>query len=518
MLLAAAGCGHASIASAQAGRLPAYFVDQLVVGPELDRPVGMAFLPDGRLLFVELKTAKIRMIVADALAVVDPLGVVDSVDAGTEEEGLLGIAVDPRWPAHPYVYVMYDALDERERISRFRASGDLAVPASGRLTIDPASRFDLLRDIPDERPYHNGGTLRFGLDGMLYVGLADDGLACTAQDSSSLRGVMLRMDVSRLPDGPGVADKAALVPVDNPWAASPSPNQRLVWSLGLRNPFRFDVDRVTGDLFVGDVGWSTQEEIDVIDGPALNFGWPFYEGAVGREEVHAGACERPAPAEVRAPIHVYARPAGRGTVAVIGGVVLRPSRGAGGGFPTEYEGDYLFADFYGGFVRRLENVGGAWSHAPPTLGQPSPVDWADGFQQVTEFACGPDGALWYARMSVLYQERSGSIRRIVYQPPLGAASVPEARVRFAPPSPSPARGEVRFSYALAGEARVELAIFDALGRRVRGLVRAAPRGPGEHAVTWDARDERGHAVPPGSYVARLVVDGVLHERKVSIIR
>src|SRR5204862_7040858 len=136
------------------------------------------------------------------------------------------------------------------RISRYRVTGDLAFTGNGGLTVDPASRYDLVNDIPDRASNHNGGTVRFGTDGMLYVSIGDDG-SCASQDLTSLAGKILRLDVSRLPAGAGgPALRSLVTPSGNPVVSNPDSNAHLVWSDGLRNPFRFHVDRATGGLIV----------------------------------------------------------------------------------------------------------------------------------------------------------------------------------------------------------------------------------------------------------------------------
>ena len=99
-----------------------------------------------------------------------------------------------------------------------------------------------MNDIPDNADNHNGGTVRFGTDGMLYVSLGEDAFPSAAQDTSTLRGVILRLDVSRLPDGPGSAARALVTPPGNPFGSTGGLNARLLWEYGLRNPFRLQVD------------------------------------------------------------------------------------------------------------------------------------------------------------------------------------------------------------------------------------------------------------------------------------
>ncbi len=514
LLITSAVSARHAMADPGQGVVPTGFTDQLIV-QGLRRPVGMTFLPDGRLLFIEQKTKRIRMIVGGNLAATDPIGTIDSVETTGPEQGLLGIAVDPGWPAHPYIYVYYDALGKFIRISRLVAVGDLSSSSSGNLMIDPASRYDLLRDIPDQLINHNAGTLRFGTDGMLYASLGEDQTPCAAQDTTSLRGVILRLDVSRLPSS-GPPDKSLLVAPGNPFSAHPNPNARLVWAMGLRNPFRFQVDRADGSLFVADVGYETYEEVDHVTGPGLNLGWPFFEGT---QVYLTTQCGVPAPQNVTYPIYEYD---GSGRVmtsrAVIGGAVYRNTGCPECDFPPDYEGDYFFSDYYGGFLRRLKFTGGVWGLAPQVPGQGNATDWGTGFNEVSDYGVGPDGALWYCRQSMGFADNTGQIRHIVHDRQVGSASNPVRVVRFAPPFPSPARGSVELDYELPGAALIELGIYDPMGRLIRRLAGPEDQIAGRHRVWWNGAAENGQAAPSAVYVARLTVNRVPYQRRIPLLR
>jgi glucose/arabinose dehydrogenase len=482
-------------------------------GAALDRPAGMTFLPDGRLLVVEQKSAKIRLFVNGVLAAVDPVATVPSVQTSGGEQGLLGIAVDPGWPARPYLYIHCDdASGPWIRISRYTVTGDLGFATDGSLAVDPATRYDLLDRLPDNAANHNGGTLRFGPDGRLYASLGEDGSRCMAQDSSLLGGKILRLDVSRLPVGAGgPAPFAILVPTGNPWGAAPDSGARLVWAQGLRNPFRFGVDPADGALFVGDVGEATWEEVDRIAGGGGDYGWPLREGPL----TLSPTCPNPLVTGL-APIYAYDR-AGT-TAAIVGGCVFRRPSGATGGLPVAYEGDYFFSDYYTGSLRRLVGGGDAWSLAAPVAGQPSSTDWGQGFDEVSDWAVGPDGGLWYCRQSTGYAANTGEIRRIVA---VGDTQVPPpapTKVEFAPPRPTPAVGRVALNYALAAAAPVSLAVFDVAGRRARLLEPPQPKPAGHYEVAWDGHDDDGRPVRPGLYVARLEVGGRVFEQRVPFLR
>jgi glucose/arabinose dehydrogenase len=474
----------------------------------------MAFLPDGRVLVVEQVSARIRLFVHGALTSVDPVATLPDVNAAGAEQGLLGIAVDPGWPGRPYIYVHCDAPGAHIRLSRYTVSGELTIATDGHLSVDPATRYDLLNDLPDNADNHNGGTLRFGPDGMLYESLGDDMDHCAAQDSSALVGKILRLDVSRLPPGPGGPPPRALItPPGNPYAASPDSDAHLVWAMGFRNPFRFGMDSATGSLLVGDVGENTWEEVDWVPSAGLNFGWPLREGPAPFDY----PCLNPLLPGV-APIFTWDRSGQGGSV--IGGLVYHRPPGSLRGLPAEYEGDAFFSDYYyfTGFLKRLHFSSGTWALAAPVPGQPSPQDWAQGYQQVSDWQVGPDGGLWYVRQSVNYAANTGQIREIRSVSDTSVPPPARPRTNLAPPVPSPARGSAGLRYELSSQARVSLRLYDARGRVVRTLVVAEGQGPGPHAVLWDGRDDLGRQAHPGLYFARLEVAGETFQQKVPFLR
>ena len=501
-------------ASAQAA-LPTGFLDQLIVGG-LDWPCGMAQLPDGRTFVIEQKSAKIRLIVNGALAVIDPVCVVDGVNSAGNEQGLLGIAIDPGWPQRPYVYVHCDETSPANtiRISRYTVAGDLAFIANGALAIDVATRRDLTNSLPDVNSNHNGGTLRFGPDGMLYDSMGEDAMGCVAQDDSTLRGVILRLDVSRLPGTPGGPPSLDVItPPDNPQISSPNLKRRLIWAWGLRNPFRFGIDRNNGTLYIGDVGESQYEEIDRAPVGALNFGWPHFEALA----VYDPDCSTSS--ATTAPIHYYDRTIYSGLAAVIGAGIYRTPPGASRPFPSGYEGDVFFGDYYQGFLRRLKGSGNSWSLAPREIGQPNLTDWGTGLVGASDFCFTADGSIWYCRQHVNYAGGSGQIRRIMTESTTGVGDTRANGISLGLPFPQPAMHSVRLPFTLASAARVELAIFDLDGRRIRSLIRGEwlPAGTAGSAL-WDGLDEQRRPVPAGLYLARLTVDRTQRSRPVTLLR
>jgi glucose/arabinose dehydrogenase len=492
------------------GTVPTGFEDRLIVGA-LDFPIGLAFLPDGRAFVIEQKTARIRLIVNGALAATDPVATLPGVQTAGPEQGLLGIAVDPRWPASAYIYVHCDNLGTSTiRISRYLVTGDLGFTGNGALTIDPASRYDLINDLPDVASNHNGGTLRFGPDGKLYDSMGEDAQRCVAQDDSTLHGVILRLDVTRLPAGSGgPAARALITPADNPQVSATNLQRRLIWAFGLRNPFRFHIDPTDGSLFIGDVGENLYEEIDHATSAPLDFGWPNREGPVSNEPTCIP------PITLTAPIFYYDRTGFPSGAAVVSAGIYRTPSGGANVFPPDYEGDYFFSDYYNGFLRRIRNSGGTWSLAPAAAGQPGAFDWGQGFDSVSDYLEASDGALWYVRQSIGFAGGTGEVRRIA---PLAGAGGPAATVTFAVPYPSPAIGSAGLYYTLAVSTRVELTIYDLRGRQVKRIVPGEDQGPGSHFYSWDGTDEDGRAMPAGMYFARLLASGAHLERRIPFIR
>ena len=198
------------------------------------------------------------------------------------------------------MYVGYTDLLGDSVISRYRT-------IDGGRRVDPASEAIVMR-VAQPGPQHNGGALAFGHDGYLYASFGDGSFALvpkpTASRTDSLLGKVLRLDVRELP---------YRIPEDNPFANIDGAWGE-IWALGLRNPWRISFDRLTGDLYVGDVGQSTWEEINMVPSGAggLDFGWPVMEGPACRGSCTESVGEPPAVA--------YGRDLG---CAVIGGYVYR---------------------------------------------------------------------------------------------------------------------------------------------------------------------------------------------------
>ncbi|MEM7235213.1 MAG: PQQ-dependent sugar dehydrogenase, partial [Planctomycetota bacterium] len=294
-----------------------------------DQPVYIAWAPgDSSLVYVVEHPGTIRRFANDAGTTTSEvfLDLTDRVSSATQEEGLIGFAFHPDFPATPHIYVHYSLISpRRSRLSRITLGGDgLGDPSTETTFLEFSQPFG----------NHNGGMLAFGPDGKLYISVGDGGSANdpqnNAQDRSNLLGNMLRLN----DDGS--------IPDDNPFVGTAGVRAE-IWAYGLRNPWRFSFDRETGEIWLGDVGQSAFEEIDIIERGA-NYGWRLFEGE--RENINPSGLEFSSFAE---PVHTYGRSVG---ASVTGGYVYR-----GTAYPS-LVGKYIYGDFSSGRVFALTSVGG----------------------------------------------------------------------------------------------------------------------------------------------------------------
>lgn len=505
------------VAVADAQIVPTGFADQAVV-TGLDVPVAMEFLPDGRLLVAEQLSARVRLIVNGELSATDPVFTVPGVVTGGEQ-GLLGLALDPGFPARPYLYTHQTDAAQGVRVSRWRLTGDLDFTGDGHLSVDPASRYDLIPSAPNNASNHNGGTVKFGPGGYLFVSLGEDATPCAAQDTSTLRGKILRLDVHLLPDGPGVATRVQIAPEGNPFRASADTNAWLVYANGLRNPFRFQVDATAQTLVIADVGQNVYEELDLIDATGAtagsrtdgaayagaNFGWPWFEGLHEYD-----SCTGSAP-PLTAPIDEFDR-SGIASASIIAAGAYRSATADTTIWPSEYHGNLFWSEYYSGVLVRLVPQGNTWVPATPVTGQPS-GSWGTGFRGVTDWRVGPDGSLWYCRQYTSTFRNNGSIRRIVWNGgrPLDT-HVPPVTVRA---YPSPAPGSATIECGVGLRDNPVLRILDVRGRVVR---RASVFGRRTVTYSWDGKDDAGRTLPSGIYFAHLEAEGSTASARIALLQ
>lgn len=372
-------------ATAQQRNAPSNFAFDALVTSGLQNPVSLSMLPDGRILIGEQVTGHIKVFANGTVATI---GTVPDVRTDSSLRGLLSIAVDSRWPSRPYVYALHNSQSGAdERIVMFPVTGSLSSPNSTNLTL--GSSYVVLDGITDLASGHNGGTLRFGPDDMLYASIGEDFNPCAAQSTTNLLGCILRLDVSSLPrSGSGPPPKSAITPGDNPFPGNDA-NSKLYWAMGLRNPFRFNIDPVSSHIYIGDVGEVGQEEFNEVVG-GENLGWPYREGTLTYTTCNA------TPPTLVDPIATYGRE--WTSQAINGWGRYRNKVGGPYNFGQSYEGDTFYGDIYGGWVRRLKWDGTQWKTPPAEPGQPTPTDWGAGFFGVADVAFGPDGAIYFVTM------------------------------------------------------------------------------------------------------------------------
>jgi len=334
----------------------------------LTNPVHITHAGDdsGRLFVVE-QDGRVRILLNGNLLNTPFLNITDRVRSpltpfphtGDSEEGLLSIAFPPGYGSgKEYFYVYYTNFDGNNQVSRFHLSANPN-------TADPGSEELIILFSHPINSNHNGGQLVFGPDGYLYIGTGDGGGGGdpdqNAQNPAKLLGKLLRIAVEPnistpvdlpfkiyLPMAQGSSNQAYSIPADNPLIDLPGARQE-IWALGLRNPWRFSFDRQTHDLYIGDVGQGTWEEIDFQPASSHggeNYGWNIMEGQ---------ACYSPSTgcsqAGLTLPIQVYGH---NPECSVTGGYVYR-----GATFPA-LQGIYFYADYCSGKIWGLQRDNGSW--------------------------------------------------------------------------------------------------------------------------------------------------------------
>ncbi len=386
-----------------------YTLTNAFPGLSFTNPIALATPPgETNRLFVLERSA--RVIVVTNLAAPTRTVFLDLSSRVTTgcEEGLLGIAFHPNYAANGFFYLFYSTSTNtaagsglHQRISRFQVSSTNANQAVVTSELALITQFD-------EACNHNGGDLHFGTDGYLYISVGDEGGANDQYNNSQridkdFFSGLLRIDVDKLPGNLPPTPHPALmnatnyfVPADNPFVNATQLNgtninvaalRKEFWAIGLRNPFRFSFDPMTGALFCGDVGQGAREEIDLIT-KGGNYGWAYREASIG------GPKASPANFISISPIAEYLR-VGTTNVgtSVTGGLVYRGNR------ISQLNGRYIFGDF---------NSGNIWALTPNGTNAAT-FDFLTRQTGIVAFGADPrNGDVLLANLT------GGSVQRLIY--------------------------------------------------------------------------------------------------------
>jgi len=321
---------------------PSFTDSQVASG--LTNPTDMELAPDGR-LFVAEQAGRVRIVKPDG-TLATFLNISTKVDS-SGERGLQALTFDPSFSTNRYVYLQYtkkatSTTPVHNRVVRVTANGDKVVSGSEKLI------FRLGNQTSD---HHMGGAIDFGKDGKLYVSTGDNQTPANAQKLTNLFGKMLRIN------------KSGTIPTDNPFYSTASGNNRAIWALGLRNPFKFAVQPGTSTIFINDVGEDAWEEIN--GGAAgANYGWNIYEGPESDPQYVD-------------PIFAYGHDGDIETTgcSITGGAFYNPATPQ---FPSAYVGDYFFADFCNGWVRSFDPSSGEVSGFAKEIVRPVDLEVSKG--------------------------------------------------------------------------------------------------------------------------------------------
>lgn len=321
---------------------------------------------DGRILICE-QTGALRVVDHDRLLEAPALTVpVESY----WERGLIGVTVDPHYPASPHIYICYVAREPfpHHRVSRFTLRGNVAEPGSEVVLLRGDDQRKLGGHVPAG---HQGGALHFGTDGTLYIAIGEQTAGKPSQDLDTFQGKILRIN----PDGS--------IPGDNPFADRARGKYRAIWAIGLRNPYTFAISRATGVMCINDVG-NNHEEVDR-GVPGGNYGWPIGDGPTSDPRFLG-------------PLYFYPH------ASICGGDFVPD----GPQWPEAFRGRYVFADFIHGWIKTLD---------PEHPGQVE--TFLSGLRNPVDLRFAPDGSLYVLLRNAWvidrkFQPRTGTLIRIRY--------------------------------------------------------------------------------------------------------
>jgi glucose/arabinose dehydrogenase len=317
-----------------------------------ERPTQVTHAGDASNRLFVVEQAGVIWVLRDGQRVQTPmLDIREIVGSQGNEQGLLSVAFHPEFAQNGRLFVNYTDRNGHTVVAEYMASDDMADPRSARV----------LLNIAQPAANHNGGLLKFGPDGMLYIGMGDGGRAGdpwgNGQNPEALLGKLLRIDVD--------SGKPYAVPADNPFVQAQGARAE-IWAWGLRNPWRFSFDRLTGDLYIADVGQNAFEEVHFqAAGSAggANYGWNVFEG---NSCFNSNNCDSEG---FVPPVAVYAH--SEGGCSITGGYVYR-----GAAFPN-LSGLYIYSDYCTGNVWVLRGDDAGWQNRLVTQFRINPTSFGE---------------------------------------------------------------------------------------------------------------------------------------------
>lgn len=312
-------------------------INATLISDEFTAPLFLTAPPlDARRLFVVERRGLIRILnLVDNSVAPAPFLNIDALTTTGGERGLLSMAFDPGYEDNGRFFISHTNTSGDLVLARYEVDGDNSDLA------DESTRQEILVVPHPGASNHNGGQVQFSPDGYLYWGMGDGGKGLEAQDDNFMLGKILRLDVTH--------DSApfATVPPTNPHYVDGTSDLEYVWAGGLRNPWRFSFDRLTGDLYIGDVGAGHREEVNFAPASSIggeNYGWNTFEGT----RCARSSCPEP-PIGFTMPVHEYPHTEG---CAVMGGYAYRGCAMPG------LAGSYFFTDLCSTLVQTFEMAGG----------------------------------------------------------------------------------------------------------------------------------------------------------------
>ena len=413
------------------------------------------------------------------------LNITNKISSSNGEEGLLGLAFHPDYNSNGYIYINYTAGSPfRTVISRFR------VLSGNPNKIDSMSEYKILEII---QPFfnHNGGTVMFGQDGYLYIGMGDGGLSAdpnnNAQNLQSLLGKMLRININDT-----TPSRRYVIPPTNPFYNNPSSGREEIYAWGFRNPWKFSQDNQTGKIYVGDVGETSWEEIDILE-IGKNYGWKVMEGFVCFSP--PTGCDT---SGKKVPIKAYNHTTG--DCSITGGYVYR------GGRRPELRGAYIYGDYCSGRIWMLRYNNG--------------VVVSDSLLTQKSISLTSFGTDQYNELYIVSSAVEGKIWRFNKSP--NSIGINEAGITLSDYElfqnyPNPFNPSTMISYYIPKTGAVKLQVYDVNGKLVRTLVNSS-QSSGRYNVNFNGTDDNGINIPSGIYFYTLSSGDFTETRKMLMIK